>query len=208
MKQKLSLVLAAILFGVGLGGCSHPTPKALPLEYLNSKLLPSASDQVVVANKKILLFLKETPDTTALRKWVDAGVQGGEVTQIANALVSVAALQNGAESVREKGYNSDEERSYRTLFGVVYASIKREFRFDPKSKALKGRSLSTVQRLFRQSDWLINYQSDPVTMLSSAIPKKQQTLPAGSNPSAGVGVIWFERNIRAMEWGTTGRIVG
>lgn len=209
MKQLRAFVclLSCVCVFVPLSSCANGKSDPLSTAYLTTKLLPLPTDSPPTANRKIRLLLGKTTSEDALRKWVDAGIRNDDFAQISGALASIAQLQTGSESVRKSGYNTETEQAYRILFGTVHGSLQRVYRLPASSRPLEGKALRSVKALFPEREWVISYQNDLITALSSAIPRKQQALSPGSNNNVAVGVIWFERNIRAMEWGTTGRIV-
>ena len=201
----------AIFLAVAGSGCSNDSgPRRLSETFKTQNALPLTGDLVGPAAQKLRDMQAQPGGSEKIRAWVEDSLLGTDSTQLRDVLVDIAGSLSADDPTMSTGRNTDEESTFRVVVGATYGGLL----LLEKDESSKGRadlpmSTSTrklVEQLLPSASWKHGSSDNLERIFMTLVPKKQrESVSVISSESAET--VWFERNIRAMEWGLRSRTV-
>jgi hypothetical protein len=201
----------AILLALAGSGCSNDAgPRRLSETFKSQNALPLAGDSVGPAGQKLRDLQTQPGGSQKVRSWVEDSLAGKDSTQLRDVLADVAGSLSNDDPTVSTGRNTIEESTYRVIVGATYGGLL----LLEKDESSKGRadlpmSTSTrklIEQLLPTTSWTHDSSDNLERIFSTLVPKNQREPVSASSPESAE-TVWFERNIRAMEWGLRSRTV-
>jgi hypothetical protein len=201
----------AILVTLSGSGCTNDSgPRRMSDAFKTQNALPISRDSIERSVQKLRDLQAQPGGNQKVRSWVEDALNVNRSTQLEKVLVALAGSLPTDDPAVNVGRNTIEESTYRVVVGATYNGlILLEKEESSKSRAEFPMSESTgqlVNQLFATDNWTHDSSDNLERIFSTLAPKKQRESLSGASPEA-IETMWFERNIRAMEWGLRSRTV-
>jgi hypothetical protein len=212
MKKTSSLRCGlALLLALSASGCTSDSgSRGLSDAFKSQNALPLSRDSIELSVQKLRDLQAQVGGSQKVRSWVEDALHVNRSKQLQEVLLEVAESLPTDDPTVNAGRNTIEESTYRLVVGATYNGLlnleKEELSKGRADLPMSESTRQLVQELFPKESWGHDSSDNLEQVFSTLLPNSQRESVSGPSPES-VETVWFERNIRAMEWGLRSRTV-